>query len=55
MAPEQITGVKALTTFLKDDPNPPKVGEIVEFKKACSTEEWQRYCQEALEIHERGK
>ena len=48
--PKTTTGVAALTTFLKDDPNPPRAGEIVAFKKACSDEEWQKYCQEAREI-----
>ena len=47
---ERLTGIKALTTYLKDDPNPPAASEIMEFKKACTDEEWSRYCREATEI-----
>ena len=52
---QSITGVKAITLLFKDDPNPPKASEIMAFKKACSNDEWQTYCREALEIYERGK
>jgi hypothetical protein len=47
---KRMTGIKALTTYLKDDPNPPSASEIMAFKKACTEEEWTRYCQEATEI-----
>ena len=45
-------GMKALVAFLKNDPNPPKMLELKEFKEGCSPEEWQRYCSEAAEITE---
>jgi hypothetical protein len=29
--------------YLKDDKNPPKAGEIIALKKACSPEEWESF------------
>jgi hypothetical protein len=47
---DRITGIKALTQYLKADPDPPTASEIMAFKKACSDEEWTRYCKEAEEL-----
>ena len=46
MTPEQrlnTSNTGLITAYLKEDPNPPKASEIMEFKKSCTDEEWQGY------------
>jgi hypothetical protein len=37
---KKSTATATISRFLKADPNPPKAGEILTFKKSCTDEEW---------------
>lgn len=40
--------------YLKDDPNPPKMPELKEFRQAHTTEEWEAYRSQVPEAYQVG-